>query len=166
MEKISEQNIEVIVASKAERNAKKDLTYNRHNDCFICPQDKRLLPRGLTPDKKSRMYSIEHVRDCQSCRLCTKSKTGRVTSRLLKEDIRQKFIALYQSPRGKGIYSLRRQKAELPFGHIKRNLKFDSFLLRGLAGAHAEFSIAACCFNIARMITIFGVSALTAKLAA
>lgn len=166
MEKVSKQNIEVIVAAKSERSTKKDLTYDSHNDCFVCPQGKRLLPRGLTPDQKNMRYSIERVQDCQSCLLCTKSKTGRVTSRLLKEDARQKFIALYQSPRGKEIYSLRRQKAELPFGHIKRNLKFDSFLLRGLAGTHAEFSLAACCFNIARMITIFGVPVLTAKLAA
>jgi transposase len=166
MEKVSKQNIEVIVAARAERSTKKDLIYDDRNDCFICQRNKRLLPRGLTADQKGMVYGIEHVRDCQSCRLCTKSKTGRTTSRLLKEKVRQEFIALYRSPRGKEIYSLRRQKAELPFGHIKRNLKFDSFLLRGLAGTHAEFSLTACCFNIARMITIFGVPMLTAKLAA
>ena len=49
--------------------------------------------------------------------------------------------------------ALRKQKVELPFGHIKRNLKMDSFLLRGLKGVKAEASVLSSCFNIARMIS-------------
>jgi hypothetical protein len=52
---------------------------------------------------------------------------------------------------------------ELVFGHIKRNLKVDSFLLRGLAGVRGEMGLLASCFNIARLITIMGVSGLVAK---
>jgi len=62
------------------------------------------------------------------------------------------------------IYKLRIQKAELPFGHIKRNLGVNTFLLRGVEGAKAEMSLLASDFNIARMITIFGVKTLIAKL--
>ncbi|GAG79998.1 unnamed protein product, partial [marine sediment metagenome] len=59
---------------------------------------------------------------------------------------------------------LRQQKVELPFGHIKRNLKVDAFLLRGLDGAKAEASLLASCFNIRRMITLIGALALIKKL--
>ncbi|MFQ5788099.1 MAG: transposase [Thermodesulfobacteriota bacterium] len=45
---------------------------------------------------------------------------------------------------------------EHPFGHFKRNLGMTNFLLRGMEGVQAEFSIAATCFNIVRMITLFG----------
>jgi transposase len=55
--------------------------------------------------------------------------------------------------------------AELPFGHIKRNLNAGHFLLRGLDGVRAEASLLASCFNLARMITLLGVPALIAKLA-
>jgi len=165
MEKVAQENITVIVAPPEGKPTKKELTYDSRNDCFICPKGKRLIPKGLSSDRKSKVYRIEHVRDCQACKLCTKAKYGRVTSRLLGEDARQKFIADYKSSPGQDIYQLRRQKVELPFGHIKRNLKGDSFLLRGKEGAHAEFSLFSCCFNIARMITLLGVTGLVAKLA-
>jgi hypothetical protein len=63
------------------------------------------------------------------------------------------------------VYARRKQKVELPFGHIKHNLKVSSFLLRGLAGVKAEMSILSSCFNIARVISIIGVSGLITKLA-
>ena len=56
------------------------------------------------------------------------------------------------------------EKVELPFGHIKRNLGVDSFLLRGLAGVRAEMSILCSCFNIARLIGLFGVPGLIFRL--
>ena len=84
--------------------------------------------------------------------------------RVEDEELKEKFEALYQQPDSQKIYNLRKEKVELPFGHIKRNLKFDSFLLRGTDGAKAEISLASACFNIARMITIFGVEGLIQKL--
>ncbi len=47
---------------------------------------------------------------------------------------------------------------------MKRNLKVDAFLLRGLDGAKAEASLLASCFNIRRMMTIIGIRALIEKL--
>ncbi|MFC1677560.1 transposase [Planctomycetota bacterium] len=61
-------------------------------------------------------------------------------------------------------YYLRKQKVELPFGHIKHNLNVSGFLLRGLDGVKAEASILSSCFNIARMISIVGVTSLITKL--
>jgi len=72
-----------------------------------------------------------------------------MVTRLLKEEVRQRLEAQYEEPQSQEIYKLRKQKVELPFGHIKRNLKVDSFLLRGLKGVSAEASILATCFNLA-----------------
>jgi hypothetical protein len=72
--------------------------------------------------------------------------------------------AEFEEPQSQQIYSRRKEKVELPFGHIKRNLGVDSFLLRGLAGVRAEMSIPGSCFNIRRLISLFGVSALVTKL--
>ncbi len=47
-------------------------------------------------------------------------------------------------------------RVEHPFGHIERNFEMTNFLLRGREGVQAEPSIAANCFNIVRMITLFG----------
>jgi hypothetical protein len=57
---------------------------------------------------------------------------------------------------GQAIYPKRKEKAELPFGHIKRNLNCGAFLVRGIKGVNAEFSLLASCFNIARIITLIG----------
>ena len=58
----------------------------------------------------------------------------------------------------------RKEKVDLPFGHIKRNLGVESFLLRGLAGVRAEMPILCSCFNIARLIGLLGVSGLIFRL--
>jgi hypothetical protein len=47
---------------------------------------------------------------------------------------------------------------ELPFAHIKTNLKLDTFLLRGKNKVKAEISILAACFNITRMINLIGIN--------
>jgi len=52
------------------------------------------------------------------------------------------------------------------FGHIKRNLKTDAFLLHGRDGVQSDTSLLATCFNIARMITICEVGVLREKLSA
>ena len=62
------------------------------------------------------------------------------------------------------VYRLRKQKVELPFGHIKRNLGAGHFLLRGREGVQAEMSLLSSCFNMARMISIIGVPGLLAML--
>jgi hypothetical protein len=83
---------------------------------------------------------------------------------LLKADLVEKLESQYEESESQETYALRKQKVELPFGHIKRNLKVDSFLLRGLDGVKAEASVLASCFNIVRIINIVGVTSLIGKL--
>jgi len=83
---------------------------------------------------------------------------------LPNEEIKLKLEALYEEAASQAIYTRRKTRVEHPFGHIKRNLKVDAFLLRGLEGVRAETSLLATCFNMARMITIPGVGGLIEKL--
>ena len=83
---------------------------------------------------------------------------------MINEEIRGRLKTQYEQPESQAIYKLRQQKVELPFGHMKRNLKVNSFLMRGRDGTKAEVSLLAICFNMARMITILGVSVLIEKL--
>ena len=80
------------------------------------------------------------------------------------EDLKIRFEVQYQEESSQEIYAKRKTKVEHPFGHIKRNLKTDGFLLRRKDGVQAETALLATCFNIARMITIFGVSTLIEKM--
>ena len=169
LEKIDNQGIKVIVPSQRQALRKKPSLFAKEHfvyqdDYYLCPQGQKLTPYRLNKNN-NRVYKIADKKICLACPhygVCTKSPTGRTISRLLKEEVRQRFETQYQeSPE---IYQLRKQKVELPFGHIKHNLKFDSFLLRGLKGVKAEASILATCFNLVRMITLLGVPALVKEL--
>jgi len=174
LEKIDKQSINVIVPSakqaarvkKAHSFDKSNFKYDRGNDCYICPGGYALTYRRTEPERKRHVYRIKRS-TCRQCRhfgKCTTGKIGRKLTRLLKEDIKHKLEAQYERPESQEIYNLRKQKVELPFGHIKRNLKVDAFSLRGLEGVKAEMSLLASCFNIVRMISIIGVSQVIAEL--
>jgi len=173
LEKIDEQGIHVIVPShkqaikKPKENPfdKSNFTYDAKNDCYICPASHRLTYSHTNTTKQAKIYRGGSA--CQSCRhfgICTKQSRGRSISRLLKAKLQQKLADQYETPKSQKIYALRKQKVELPFGHIKRNLKMDAFLLRGFDGVQAEASLLTSCFNIARMITLVGVSGLITQL--
>ncbi len=174
LEKIDQQGIKVIVPSQRQAKkgephefAKERFTYDPKNDCYICPPGHKLTLSST--NKKNKTYIISDKRTCLVCPhygICTRSKTGRTIARLLNEEVRQRLEAQYEEPQSQEIYKLRKQKSELPFGHIKRNLKVDSFLLRGLKGVRAEASILATCFDLVRMITLLGVPALVRELSA
>ncbi len=169
LEKIDNQGIKVIVPSQRQALRKKPSLFIKEHftyqdDYYLCPQGQKLTPYRLNKDN-NKVYKITDKKICLACPhygICTTSPTGRTISRLLKEEIRQRLETQYEeSPE---IYKLRKQKVELPFGHIKHNLKVDSFLLRGLKGVKAEASILATCFNLVRMITLLGVPALVKEL--
>lgn len=170
LEKVDKENIKVVVpsqrqASKKERKEfdKERFSYDFKNNCYICPQGQKLTYRNFNKRKKHYNYTISDKKICFSCihyRSCTKSKIGRKIIRLFNEEIRKKLEAQYEQPESQAIYKLRKQKVELPFGHLKRNLGVKAFLLRGIDGVNAEMSLLASCFNISRMITILGIPAL------
>ena len=84
--------------------------------------------------------------------------------RLELEDLKEKLEAQYEA--SKKIYDRRKMRAEHPFGHIKRNLQTAAFMLRGTDGVQAETSLLATCFDLRRVMTILGITALIEKLAA
>jgi transposase len=167
LEKVENQGIEVIVPPCEKSDTKKQFTYDLEDDCYICPQGHTLTGVGLSTDKKSKVYRISDKALCFNCfrfGACTKSKRGKAVSRLINEEARQRFAEHYRKQESQRVYKLKQQKVELPFGHMKRNLRATAFLLKGLSGVRAEMSLLASCFNIVRMITIFGVPVLIKKL--
>ena len=174
LEKVDEQGINVVVPTTRQASEKEpgpfdksNFKYDRDSDSYTCPTGK-ILKYRQTHIRRERKEYLPDAGVCQKCAnfgVCTKSSGGRKVTRLLKEDLRQKLERQYEQPDNQQIYKLRKQKVELPFGHIKHNLKVSGFLLRGLAGVRAEMSILSSCFNIVRAISIIGVSELITRLA-
>jgi len=171
-----DKDIQVIVPSKkqiAEERGKdpgpfdkKHFEYDKEDNEYICPEGKRLTPIGFNQKYQDHMYRADS-KACQACQyfnVCTKAKSGRTISRSVHEDFKKQLDDIYKSPEGQEIYLLRKEKAELPFGHFKRNLGAGQFMLRGKDKVDAEISILSTCFNIARMITIIGIPGLISRL--
>jgi len=174
LKKIDDQHITVIVPSQKQAHdtpakpfVKEQFHYDEPNDRYICPQGHLLNYTFFDKGKQHKVYQITNRSLCLECLhfgLCTKAKYGRRIRRLVDEDLKLKLERQFNQEASQAIYQLRKEKAEHPFGHIKRNLGVTSFLLRGLEGVKAEMSLLTSCFDITRMINIVGVPLLVAIL--
>lgn len=175
LKKIDDKGINVIVPSTKQASNKEagefdkeQFQYNGKENCYICPEGRKLLHSHFSVTKNMEVYRFNDSSTCLSCKhfkTCTKAKRGRTIVRLANEDTKIKLEKRYKTDESQAVFKLRKQKVELPFGHIKRNLGVSSFLIRGIDGAKAEMAILSSCFNIARMITILGVAGIIKNLA-
>ncbi len=143
--------------------SKEEFKYDLSHDQYTCPEGKTLkysCPAKLRKGRTGRYYRADKE-DCRSCRrigTCVPfGATGRSILRLPEEELQSMLKSTYSSAKGQEIYKLRKQKVELPFGHMKRNLVAGQFMLRTSPKVNAELSILSTCFNIARMITLIGI---------
>ncbi len=133
--------------------------YDEKSDCYKCPLGKILSKKKLREEKALIEYRTPDKSTCINCEEfgnCTTSKDGRTVTRHVEEKLKEQLAERYDSDSGKEIYARRKEVAELPFGHIKRNLNGGYFLARGIEAVNAEFSILATCFNMSRMILLLG----------
>lgn len=133
----------------------------------MCPEGKALHYVGIDRRNAKKDYRISEPGICQSCvqfGKCTSAKLGRKIARLANEEDKQRFETQYVLD--KEVYDRRKARVELPFGHIKANLKTAGFMLRGQNGVQAESSLLATCFDLRRMMTILGVNGLIERLRA
>jgi len=172
--KVNGQGITVIVPSQRQALhegegpfSKSHFRYDRDQDAYYCPEGHRLRYVGTDKSSGKRHYQITAGKICHGCVQygpCTTAKKGRKIIRLPLEEIKEKLEAQYEEAASQEIYARRKERVEHPFGHIKRNLKTDAFMVRGRSGAQAETSLLATCFNIARMITIVGIAGVIQRL--
>lgn len=175
LERVENKGIKVVVPSQRQASKKERGTfdvsrfeYDPKNDCFICPAGQVLKFNYIDSECQHKTYKARGT-VCRACRhygICTKAKDGRSVGRLAKEEVRQRLENQFNEPQSQAVYRLRKQKVELPFGHMKKNLKLDAFVLRGSNGVNAEVSLFAACFNITRMLKILGFSGFREALAA
>jgi transposase len=175
LKKIDEQGIQVVVPSQRQALhnqedkpfSKSHFGYDPQKDCYICPEQNALRYEFSDKKRAKKYYRIAKPGLCRGCvhfGKCTTNHNGRRIMRLELEDHKEKFEAQYQA--SKEIYDRRKTRAEHPFGHLKRNLKTDGFMLRGQDGVQAKTSLLASCFDLRRMMTIVGITALIEKLRA
>jgi transposase len=174
LQKVDGQGVKVIVPSQRQALheeekpfSKSHFRYDQEQDCYWCPEAHRLSYMGTDNKSGKREYQMTDPQVCHRCvhyGPCTTAKRGRRIKRLRYEEMKEKLEAQYEEAASQEVYARRKARVEHPFGHIKRNLKTDGFLMRGRDGVGAETSLLATCFNLVRMISILGVSGLITKL--
>jgi transposase len=168
LKEVVEEDIEAIVPSQKQALhkpheddpfGKNKFLYDKENNQYLCPEGKVLKYSHYSEVKGHYLYRIKEPSKCIRCKhygKCIDNTSGRCVIRLKDEYVKEELEALYRSDKGQVIYKKRKEKVELPFGHIKGNLKAGAFLLRGIKGVNAEMALLSTCFNISRMITILG----------
>ncbi len=156
------------VSEKARhRYAREGFIYDAAAECYRCPEGHVMQLGQVEKERKRKRYWIDdNGETCTMCKRfgnCTRSLKGRRLNRHFNQELVEKWELQYNA--SKETYRLRKEKVELPFGHIKQNMNFKSFLLRGLAGVRAELALVANSFNLTRMINLLGVQTLVAILA-
>ena len=170
---VEDQEMEVIVPSNKQAHSqsgepldKLNFEYDAERDVYRCPAGECLSFRRT---RKGCIREYQPKKGtCSRCRhfgVCTNSKeAGRQITRYVNEDYRKQVAKRYESVEGQAVYKKRKEKVELPFGHIKRNLGAGHFLLRGLEGVRAEMSLLSTCFNMVRMINLLGIKKLICQM--
>ena len=136
------------------RYSKEDFTYDAESDTYTCPAKQSLKLQFASREKKNgRDVRYYATRACGACPLrakCTgpKQKYRRIARRADEAVI---TAAAKRAAARPDLTKRRRELAEHPFGSIKRWINGGYFLLKGLDGVRAEFSLAALAYNIRRV---------------
>lgn len=135
---------------------KVNFSYDQEQDVYICPREKELIfkKEGLKEGRRVRIYQCSDCSGCQDRPQCTSSSYRRI-ERLAGEDLVEANRAKMLSDEGKKKYKKRMHTVEPVFGHIKFNLGYRHFLLRGIEKVKGEFNLMCIGCNlkkIARLI--------------
>lgn len=136
--------------------------YDENDDCFICPNDRKVVFKKYQNKKNAsgyeQSYKIYECEDCTDCPLkpqCTKAKGNRqVHWNTIYEEMKAKAKAALECEDQAAIYARRKVEVESVFGHIKGNRSFRRFSLRGLDKVHVEFGIVALAHNLLKVAGI------------
>jgi hypothetical protein len=133
--------------------------YDPTTDQFICPADKRLhfqyassytTDNGYVTDRRN--YECFDCADCPLKGQCTQAKGNRqirISFKLLA--YRKQARENLTSPEGEKLRAARSTDVETVFGHLKHNMGFRRFHLRGLEKVKTEWGLVSIAHNMRKM---------------
>lgn len=133
---------------------KENFRYDPQADCYVCPRGKTLplAKEHVCEGKVRRRQRIYRGRECGTCPVraaCTRGK-ARTIYRDMREHLKEQMREKLQSEEGRAVYRERMHMVEAPFGHLKHNLGYRHFLLRGIEKVRGEFALMCMAYNLTR----------------
>ncbi len=141
---------------EANRYHPENFVYDKEKDMCLCPEGKELKRYKGRHSKKGvrkRRQTIYKGVVCGGCKvrhLCTKQE-ARTLAREERRELLEEMRGRLSSAAGKEKYKKRLHTAESPFGHLKHNLGYRSFLLRGLKKVGGEFTLMCIGYNLKKI---------------
>ena len=132
---------------------KYEYAYDEYFDCYLCPNN-QILKYSTTNRDGYREYK-SNPKICKSCpyrQQCTESKNfQKVVVRHVWEEYIERSEDVRHSPKGKEIYSLRKETIERIFADakVKHGLRYTQF--RGLAKLKMQALLTFSCMNLKKL---------------
>jgi len=133
--------------------------YDPQKDEFICPNKQHLsyLYTGKYKtdngyESQRRYYECKNCQDCPLKSQCTKAKGNRriqVCFKLLEYHRQARENLTTEA--GRALRKQRSVEVETVFGHVKHNMKFRRFHLRGLEKANTEWGLVCIAHNMRKL---------------
>jgi hypothetical protein len=136
---------------------KQAFQYDRQQDRYVCPSGEILKRKQVLKKDRLVIYAVADNKRCEQCPQRAKCTPGsqRYLSRHFEEDVLNRVAG--RTGAHPEMMTLRRCMVEHPFGTLKeRILGNGRLLMRGLAGARTEISLAILAYNFKRVINIPG----------
>lgn len=155
-----EENIDLYIPDQEFGKTNKNKPYYHTNfqydpeiDIYICPKGKQLsfYKKGSKNGFSKRIYRGNECESCPVRHLCTAAKARTIQRddrQYLRDEMNYKMI----TSKGQAFYNKRRHKVEPIFGHLKYNLGYQHFFLRGQSKVTAEFNLFCIAYNLIRMM--------------
>jgi hypothetical protein len=133
----------------AEGFRRDDFAYDEDADALICPAGER-LSHQKNKDQSHRYYKGRGsmCRRCPHFGVCTKSRTGRVVSVSIYEDLIRANRERVHSEAARPLMMIRRQRGEAPFGFFKQFGGLSRLAGLGLEYASKKTLLAAAGWNL------------------
>jgi transposase len=133
-----------------------NFTYDAERDLYICPEGKPLpyMKSRVVKGPPRRRQHIYEGTECPICPVkgaCTRAAGARRIHREMREDLKKEMRARLATEEGRAIYRQRMHLVEGPFGHLKHNLGYRYFLLRGKLKVGAELKLMCIGYNLKKL---------------
>jgi len=145
--------------SPQNRFHKNNFTYDKNDECFLCPETRRLRFKETRENKtangyvsRSDLYVCEDCSGCAYAAECKKTDGPRtLTSRPHLDTHRREAMKNLTTPEGIQLRKQRGVDVESVFGHIKHNMGYRRFRLRGLPKVNIEMGLLSMAHNMMKM---------------
>lgn len=128
---------------------RRNFSYDKDKDEFICPQKQRLIL--VEVDDGNKKYLCKNCSDCLVRTQCIKGKNRYLSFNNQLEEYKKESRQLLNSEKGKAKYLERMSEVEPVFGNIIYNQGAHHFLCRGKMMVKIEFGLSCIAHNLVKL---------------